>query len=203
METIHSITEINNLLPKNWSEVSLKQYQKVLNDVFNEEMENKTNEEEGILFATEINIKLIAALTGINEEKISELTLSEINSLASKLSFIKDFPKAEKTSVIAWKNIEEITYNDYVTYVTYAKDGDKVVWQNMPIIMRAFSKTDLSNEEALSLSMDKVFTAFFLLQKKLRKSIHSMLVLCSLKVIKMKTKKLLSRFNRKKQTTTE
>lgn len=164
--------EILKKLPKSWKEVTLSQYQRLLPELtaLTETATKNFEEEDALYYITDSMFVYLSVFTGLSIEELTKLNSIDLIKLSNRLSFIDKQPDFTKETSIEWKAFDEIKYKDLVTYMILHKSHI----QNMHLIIKAFSKTELTDEQIANLSMQEVSNGFFLLQKLVRKSMsHS------------------------------
>lgn len=166
-------------LPASWKEINLKTAIKYLNVEFESAVEDEI---ENLQRQLNNIYKTISVLTDIPIEEIKNLPKNIIDEAAIKTAFMNQKPKPKKTSIIEWKCIEEITYDNFITYTQLQND----LIDNMPTIIKSFSKNKMNEEEIMNLDMEEIYTAFFLLMKQLKKSVAHMKVSLIRKIMKQK-----------------
>lgn len=158
-----------NKLPKSWDEITLDQFQKL------SKIEIKDGEFAGI----ENTISVIGILTETPVEDLETLSMKELMMLGDRIRFISTKPEpSKKTSLTKWKDLESITYNDYIVYVQNQND----ILTSLDEFVKQFSKSELSKEEVLQLPITDVLQGFFLYRKKLRQSMKLLEWLTKLEV---------------------
>lgn len=160
-----NINELIEQLPSNWSELKLKDYQKLVDVDITE-----TTDDGAELVGVENSIKVLSVLLDVPVDDLESMPLQHLGKLSQKIAFINEPPQPLKTSRIKWKKPDEISYNDFVKF---QQVQDKPV-QNLSEIIKAFAKNELTDEEVLDLGMDEVNTGFFLLRKELRQFTSNM-----------------------------
>ena len=184
--------KIYNQLPASWNELKLKDFQKVVDVEISERDEMLDS-----FIGTDNTLKLISKLTDTPVDRLEELPLFQVAYLSKKLEFISELPSMGKTSVIKWKNIEEISYNDYVTFQNLQHQP----LQNLSTIIKAFSKNDMTEEQIGELGMEEIMTGFFLLQKVVKKYITNTKRSLIKKLIKQTIKEKIMKLQPFKQKT--
>jgi hypothetical protein len=183
-------SELYDRIPSSWEEVTLDKFRQVI------ALEKSMMEIEDELIPGETRtIALIAAFTDTTPDVIRSVNFIEVNRMMQKLSFLDHEIPVLQQSKIKWKKVDQITYDDYVTYMRYSHD----LYGNMPIIIKSFAlpTIKLTEEEINQLSMPEVMTGFFTLRKSLLRLSTCMLLSLSLKWIKQKTKETVSRITGK------
>jgi hypothetical protein len=120
-----------------------------------------------------------------------------LQTLGNKLSFMTKQPEPLKESVLEWKRLDEITYNDYVSFIQLQQNQ----MENLHLIIKLFTKNDLFEEQILALSVPEFVTGFFLFRKELKQylkaSIKSTRTKLIKQILKEKTKKVWHSITRK------
>lgn len=157
------IKKVIELLPSSWYELKLQQFKKMLDLEVSE-----YGDFEGLFDGVDNTLKVLSVLTGIETDILESMNIKDIQAMANKISFISKEPdiKGYKGS-IKWKRIDEVTYSDYVTFITLSNEPLK----NIELIIQSFSIEKLTVDEINNLSMIEVHAAFFILMKLLKKSI--------------------------------
>lgn len=153
-----------NQLPGSWNDVSLGMFQKLSSTRIRE----INDDFDGI----ENTLAVISKLTDTSIEDLEEMAMKDLQQLGSKLSFMVDLPARTKASVKEWKTPEEISYNDYVTFIKIEPDKQL---ENLGLFVKNFSKTKLTQDEIEALSLPDVLTGFFLQRKALIKSMKRLM----------------------------
>jgi hypothetical protein len=148
-------------LPSNWDEVTLLQFQSLL--------QLQITENEDYLNGFENTLKVISALSGIDVTVLEEQPMKEIVLMGAQLSFITNQPEHKKSD-IKWKAMDEITYDDFVTFIS---DPDYL--SNLSKFIKLFSLTTLTEEEILQLPITEVLYGFFLFRKGLKKYLKGLI----------------------------
>jgi hypothetical protein len=180
-----NIKEIQKQLPKSWDEVTLQMFTKMTKSVINENYDGM----DGI----ENTLEVISKITDIPQEELEALPFKDIIALGNHLSFMVKPPEHLKQSVIKWKKLDEITYNDYVSFLQIKDD----YINTLPVFIKNFSLNEMTEDEILNLSIREVFTGFFLFRKQLLKYLNHSIASTRITLIKMmikqKLKELLKR----------
>lgn len=148
--------ELLNKLPSRWEDITLEQFQNLT--------ETTIHEDGDILNGIENSIGVLSQLLQKPIEELEELPIRDLAHLTNKISFMSKAPAYGKTSIIDWKPVDDITYNDFMLF-TSIQDNHL---QKMHIFLKNFSNTKLSTEELLQLPITEVMTGFFLLRNQLR-----------------------------------
>lgn len=168
-------TQIINLLPKGWSDITLDVY---INKLLPIEIE-ETDEVDDMFTGIENTIKVASVFLDMDIEIVRSFPISTITLMSDRLSFTKVKPKPLKESKYKWsKNIDEPSYDSFIVYLKVMEQMGNKDFSNLPLIIKNICKDELSMEEIMMMSMDEVETGFFLLRKSLLKFLkHSALSL--------------------------
>jgi len=180
--------EILTKLPNSWDEITLKDFQKLTKANVSE------NESGSDLFdGVENTIEIISKLTGVSVDDLEALPIQELGVLGTKLSFMMEPPKPSNKSILKWLRIDEIPYNSFVNYIQL----QDTQLENLHIIIKNFSKTELTEEQILELPITEVVTGFFLFRKLLRKYLKNLVRLNKMEILKYQMKEKLQAFKQK------
>ena len=173
------VKELIEKLPGSWSELTFEKY-KTLLDLTIEEQDDFG----GLFVGADNTIKILSRLTGASVEELEQLPLASIQQLSSRLSWMGETPEAQKTSTIKWKDLDIVTYNDYITYLQLSGEPLK----HMTTIIKAFSTTELTEQQIDELSVQDVITGFQLLHQHVKKSMRLTAMSLLVKLIKQVVK---------------
>lgn len=154
--------EIIKRIPTSWENFKLKDYLKCVDIKISEGHENEINE---LFSGLDNTLSVISKLSNVPVETLETMDFAFIQQLGTMLSFIKELPKSVKSSSIKWKKVDEVTYNDFVSFITLSKDAV----HSMGDIIKTFSKTELSIDEINEMSVAEVYGGFFMLRNYLNK----------------------------------
>lgn len=112
-------------LKKSWSEVTLAEYDKIMEICYNEDLSE-----------AEKDVALIALLCGKTEDEIWQMPLEDIKFLKIDLMFLTNdfnYPKTlsfKKLKIGDWEleiipDLQKMTYAQFVDYQTYIRETDK------------------------------------------------------------------------------
>ena len=153
-------------IPASWDDVTLNQFQKI--------MTVEIEEDSDVLNGVQNTLGVISKLTDVPINELEDLPMGEIQKLAKKLDFIVVPPTSDKKdSVIKWKSLDEITYNDYVNFIQLREK----MTENLHVFVKNFSKVDMTDEEILALPIEEVLVGFFLLKQMLLTYLNNLLLL--------------------------
>lgn len=180
--------DIIKSLPGSWKEMKLKDFQKVMDITISENIE-----QENIFDGLDNTIKVISSLTSIPVADLEELPMKEMIEVTKQISFITEIPGDSKACSLKWKQIDKISYDDFVTFNTLAQEP----LVNLVPIIKTFSVDKLSDEQVLDLNMEDVFTGFFLLNRQSKKFIRHTNIFLKKKLMKQVVVEMLSHFRQK------
>ena len=173
------------VLPNSWDEITLAQFQKLTSVIINE---------DGNMFdGMDNSISMMSKLLDISVDELEAMSMQDLAAMANKLNFMLTPPKEKATDLIKWKKVDEISYNDYVSYI---QSGDKQL-ENLHVFIKNFSHTKLTEEEILRLPITEVINGFFLFRKELQKYLKASIRLTIFQVIKLYLKKKWKEFKKK------
>lgn len=184
--------DLLNQLPGSWQEFKLKDFQKIV-DVEVTEHDNSISSFVG----ADNTLKVISKLTDVALEQLEELPIYQVAQLSNKIGFISQLPEPDKKSSIKWKKLEEITYDDFITY----QQLQSKALQHLPVLIKAYSKDAMTVEQIGELNMLDVYTGFFLLRKAVKKSVKRSLTSSTLQLIKQSAKEKVKKLFRFKVRT--
>lgn len=184
--------ELLERLPGDWSEFKLADYVKLGN------IELEVDDEiGGTLAGLDNAIKIVAVIAGATIEELESMTMPEVNQLLSKVRFMTEHPKPLRSGKIKWKKASDTTYDDFITFVTLQRD----TYNNMPLIIKAISADEMTDEEILNLPMDEVHTGFTALQSNTKRLLNRMRISSGLTLLKLIVKETLNRWLRRLRMT--
>ena len=158
-------------LPTSWKQVTIKQFIQI------HEAEEKIDKENDFALV-DVSLNVLSVLSNTPIEELEKVSLGTIQKMFNAISFINTSPIA-KTSSIKWKKVEEITYSEYISLLKIQND----IINNLPKFITLYCKNEVTEEEAMNMSVEDVFTGFFLLVKTYKKSINHLLISIKVKMI--------------------
>jgi hypothetical protein len=168
--------QISKRLPGDWSELTLADFMKTLDIMPDEDVDTFSGVDNAI--------QVISRITDTPVDALEELKLPVIQELIHKISFIgKSFPETQKQSKLKWKNIESISYSDFVTFQTVTKDPNKQL-EHLPSIIQTFSIEPLTIDQVMALDMQTCWTGFFLLERNVRRYVKHTATSLRMKLMK-------------------
>jgi hypothetical protein len=156
------MNKIIEKIPTSWEEVTIRDY-----EALSEISITENSEADNLFVGIDNTLKVLSYFTETSIEELEKLPMTEITSMSKRLDFMMQPVKTEKKSKIKWKKVEEITYNDFILYQQFSAD----FFKNLHLLIPAFSKEKISEEEVLNLSVVDMTTAFFFLKKLAEKSL--------------------------------
>lgn len=176
--------EILKNIPSSWAELKLKDYNKLF------ELGIKVDEGEFTLISNN-SLKAFSILSGLSIEELEDLPITAIGEINNRLSFLQTLPEPKAKSKLKWKKIDEVPYGAFIAFVQAQSDPLK----SIHLILKEFSLNKLTEDEILDLTMDEVYTGFFLFQTSVNKSskriIFRLVKRLGLKIIKESLKGLI------------
>ncbi len=142
-------------LPTKWSEIDLETFLKL--------QKIKINNDDTI-GGIENTISQLSVFLDTSIEELQGLSMIELIELAQVISFTNELPNSNKTS-IKWKKLEDITYDNWVSYNYYKED----ILNHLDQFILDFSLNKYTKEDVLKLSIEEVYTGFFTLIHTLKR----------------------------------
>ncbi len=160
------IGQIIEKLPKDWNEITLREFRKVLDVQVSED-----DEFDGLFNGQDNTIKLLNILTGLSIETLMGLDVDIVIRMANKVEFLLQEPdlKGFKGS-IRMKPIDKVSYGEYITFIMLSQD----VFKNLDLLIKSFALNDFSDKYMEELSMLEVYAAFFTLKQHVEKYMKTM-----------------------------
>ena len=177
--------ELLNKLPSNWNEITLEQFQKITQVPITENNDGF----DGV----ENTLSILAVLLELPVEDIEALPMKDVIEMGNKLSFTTIPPEPNKKVKMKFKDIETLTYNDYIMFIQLQ---DKYI-TNLHSIIKTLSIEKLTDEQVLQMSIVDVMGGFFLLQKQLKQYLNHSIRSTIQLLIKQKAKQVLQRITKK------
>ncbi|RZK45975.1 MAG: hypothetical protein EOO97_00120 [Pedobacter sp.] len=158
------VKELLQKLPGSWSELTLRQYQKL---AYMEVSDGPLDELASMVDAAENIVKVASTLTGIDLEELEAgLPMKELSLVGQKLAFLSQDPKPMKKSPITWKTVENASLSDFILFNALKADPFSVI-KDLHKVIKAFAVEQMTEDQVLDLPMDVVKTGFFLLRMQL------------------------------------
>jgi hypothetical protein len=156
------------------------------------------DEFDGMFVGVNNTIKVLSTLSNVPANEIEALPMHQMNKLAKKIEFTTALPKTDAKSKIIWKKLDEVTYGDFTTFQMLSKDPIP----NLPVIIKAFSKDEITEEQVLDLDVETCFNGFFFLLNHVKVSTKNMITSTAKKYVMQRAKekvRTLFKRNSKKQ----
>lgn len=122
---------------KSWAEITVRTYEKILKEMLNKD---KYSSE------TELGLRLVSIITGIDYKELLEYSSEQFNELAKELEFLNDVvtPSGKKEYIIkgrkfvALKNLNALTMGEAIDAEVIIKDvpQEKLLSSLLPILIR-------------------------------------------------------------------
>lgn len=174
-----NIEELLTKLPSNWNEISIWQFQTLTECAI-------TDDNDG-LDGIQNSLEVISKLTGEHLDVLEQLPMSQINQLGNKLSFMVNPPELTKDTLLKWKTLDEITFNDYITFLQVQKEPMK----NLALIVKTFTKSDFTEADILAMPVTEFNSGFFLFSKESNQYLKRLIRSTKWKVVKLTMKEKL------------
>lgn len=170
-----------NTLPKNWNDLKLKDYNKLIQAELikaDETVENELNE-------LDFQIAVISTLTDVSIIDLEALTVTELLPAITSISFLYT-PLEPVTTSLKAKDITALTYAEFTSYMQLQNDPFNNTSSILPIFFKELEDVDVNE-----LPITEVVGFFLELQQKLREHLrHSQTSLVK-KIAIQKMKKLM------------
>ena len=168
-----NLKELLTKLPNNWNEINVKQFQELTTA-------NITNNQDGF-DGVENSLEIISKFTQTPVDVLEQMPMKDISSLANKLEFMLVPPAPAKETLLKWKTIEQITFNDYVSFLQVSENP----LQNISMVVKNFTISELNKEDIEALPITEIVTGFFLFNKGVKKYLKRSIRLTRMKAIKL------------------
>lgn len=181
--------EILNKLPNDWSEITFDFY---LNKLLSLQITISDDPVDSMM----TNIQIISLFTDLPVSIVEQFPVSVIKKCNDKLIFLSQKPKPLEKSKLIWKSeLDEPTYDDFITFVKVTEQLSNNDYSNFPLLIKVMLKTKLTDDAILSLPMTEVETGFFLLRRFSLKYLKSTIKDLNSKLIVMKTNEMAEQMN--------
>jgi hypothetical protein len=167
----YNIEEIIELIPSGWDNMKLSTYLKFSDIIIKED-------ETDIFNGFDNTLMIVSKITNIPFKELEKLPMGDVIKIGQKINYISNLPKV-KRSKLKWKELNEITYDDFITFLQV----EEKTLSNIHTFIANFTKNKLTEEEVLNMSVEEVWSGFFLFKKKLMKSLNISIVLTKMKAI--------------------
>ena len=174
--------EILAKIPGSWADVTLDMW---INKLM--KLKTYTPDIDDPLTDVYISIQFISDITELPIDTVQHFPMELIKQSNRKLVFMSKGVDPNYKPKRKWiKNIEDPTYDDFITFVNVSKqinDGD---YSNFPLIIKTIIREPITEEEIMQMPMDEVNHGFFLLRQSLRKYLRSTTMDLEKKILIMK-----------------
>lgn len=179
--------DILDKIPDGWDKITFDFYLNKLMKL------NITNSEDP-LEIMDNNLELVALFLDLPKNIVEQLPMSLIKQINNKLSFISEKPKRIKSSRYRWfEDLNEPTYDDFVTFVKVSEQLEKGVMDNFPLLIKIVLRDKMTEEQILKMPMDEIENGFFLLRKFSMKFLKSTMKDLQVKIITEKTNEMIDK----------
>jgi len=176
--------EIIDQIPTSWETFKFKDYLKCVDVVISEGNEDEIDE---LFSGLDNTISVISKLTDISVDELESMEFSFIQEIGKRMSFATEMPTEQKHCCIKWKKIDEVSYNDFVSFLNLSRDAV----HGMGEIIKTFSRNELTDDEINEMSVAEVYTGFFILNAYVRKYLRRMMIRDGMKLLRQSTKTLI------------
>jgi hypothetical protein len=169
-------------LPTSWNETTLEQYLKLIHAL---------PAENDITTTSDIDVPLliISILTDTDFSLLEELSLKDILPLVNKISFVYTSPE-QATIGYKCKDISELTYDEFVTYMQMKDEPYANITKLLPIFFPELKDKDLDK-----FSITTINACFFLLSKNLQRHLQRSQIFLSWQIVKQVSKQKMQKLN--------
>jgi hypothetical protein len=157
--------DIIKRIPTSWETMKLEQFQKLLDIIL---VETEDEFSGNLFIGMDNTLMVISRLTDIPVSELEAMPIQAVNEMAKRLDFMTTLPQTKVTSNVIFKEVDEITYNDFVLYSNMAQQPNGVL-SNLPLVLQSFAKKKMSLQEVNDLNMVDCFTGFFLSERNTKK----------------------------------
>ena len=179
--------EILEMIPEGWYQITLDTY-------INKLMKLKVSESDDALEVMENNLKIATVFLDLDIKIVEQFPMTLIKNINDKLKFLSAKPKRMSNSKYNWiKNIEDPTYDDFITFIKVSEQIENKDLSNFPLIIKVVLKTKLTDEEIMKMPMDEVEHGFFLLRKYTLNYLKSTMKDLQVRVIAEKTNEIIDK----------
>lgn len=167
-----------NTLPKSWNDVSLNDYNKLVEaGIVSDNYDDETS-------SIDIPLAIISVLTNTPLDVLEAISYIEIAPFIQNLSWFFVAPEEVKTAYKC-KPINEITYAEFTQWMQLKNEPYKYVNELLPIFY-----PDLKDVDINTLSVPEINTLFFFVLKNLKKHLKYLVLFSRWQQMKMKVSNL-------------
>jgi hypothetical protein len=170
-----------NALPKSWNEVSLNDYNKLVEaGIVSDEYDEETS-------SIDIPLAIISALTNTPLDDLESISYIRIAPFIQNLNWFFVAPEDAKTAYKC-KPISEITYAEFTQWMQLKNEPYKYVNELLPIFY-----PDLKDVDINTLSVPEINSMFFFVVKSLKKHLKYLALSSRWQQVKMKMSRLFTK----------
>jgi hypothetical protein len=186
-----SIDDLIKRIPRSYKEVPYLKYIQIMQILPDGQIAEliESGEYDEAEYNTYVQYEMLSILLDVPVSELTTLPATAIISLLTAINFM-NVQVSNVTSNIEVKTVEEITYNEYVSYNTLMQNNDK--WQSMPQLLSMLIKNK-TQAEIDQLSIYDVMGFFLRLKIGLQKSTLSFQLSLALKIIKLRVKEIMKK----------
>lgn len=157
--------ELIEKLPKNWNEVTLEMYLRVLDVELDNDLE--IGDEECNLQVIDNVLIMTAALIREDVKKFRQLETTDILKIYAVMQFLNIEVTPHVLPIETMKKDIDFSYDNLITYSQLTKDKSRIL-HNLPAIIKTYLNKDVTDEQVLQMNMVDVMTVFFFVNAKLK-----------------------------------
>lgn len=180
-----------NQLPNSWETFKLRDFMKTIDIPITETQFDLTGHQ---FTGIDNTFKILAALFEKPVSTFEDMSLALSSQFAKRLGFMLHMPSGKSKKKPWWKPPEEVTYNQFVTFLTLAKDP----MRHLPEIMQAFSREERDYESIMNTSVSEAYADFFMLLTFVKKYLRTSARKEARRIVKQTGRNLLIRLCRPK-----
>jgi len=163
-------------IPRNYKEVNYLKYIQIMQIPASPDNEDYDEEE----YNAYVQYAMLSILLDVSITELTKLPATTIISLLTAINFMNT-PIQKVKCNLDIKSIEEITYDEFITFNKLNADGKQ--WENMTDILQLLIKNKTEKEIA-ELSIFEVMQFFFALSKSTLKSLNRFQISLAWKILK-------------------
>ncbi|MES2062743.1 MAG: hypothetical protein V4456_12535 [Bacteroidota bacterium] len=161
-------------LPTSYHEINYKTYIQIIQTIPAEKPDEWDDDE----YKSFLNLAPLSILLDVPVIDLERLPAAELIPMLQRVQFMAEPPKEAKTS-LTLKAMDELTYDEFVSYQSLKVDA----WANMPRILKIIIK-DKTSAEIDQLSISEVYAIFFTLNKSTKRFTTLLIRSLALKIVK-------------------
>lgn len=172
--------EILNAIPASWDDVTLEQYNRIL-DV-NTDVENDDDMIDKV-------IEIAAKILDIDISVLRGLDFPDVTNIIKKLMFIFKAPEPLKKPLEIMKDKVDFSWDNHITVTQLTADPDKIPYR-LKDIVKTIVKPDVKPDDIDKMSVTDVVTLFFFATKLFKKTTRTIHISLLKQVLKETAKRI-------------